>query len=156
MAMYDAVFSPSYALNERIAGVVFEVLPECGLLAAILDREGNCWPSDRDAFEKLNLGETLLCDLQAKVDDGAEPVTTLVGDVSVTMAQLVTDNTNCGYLLLAVSRCGSESIPAGFDMIETIISLITLTARLVEKDTLLGEAQMKCYSVYGTVEAPAN
>ena len=156
MAMYDAVFSPSYALNERIAGVIFEVLPECGLLAAILDREGNCWSSDPEGFEKLNLNEALLCDLQAKVDDGAEPAATQVGDVSVTMAQLATERTNCGYLLLAVSRYGSEAMPAGFDMIETIINLVTLAARLVEKHSLLDEAQMKCYSVYGTAEAPVN
>jgi hypothetical protein len=156
MAIYDTVFSPDYALNERIARAVFEVFPECGLLVAILDREGNCWSSDPEAFGKLNLTEGLLCDLQAKVDDGAEPTATQVGDASVTMAQLATEHTNCGYLLLAISRCGQESIPVSFDMVEAIVGLITLVAGFVEKEGLLGEAQMKFLSVYGTAGAPVN
>lgn len=156
MEMYDTMFSANYALNERIASQVFEVLPESSPLMAIIDRDGHYWPSDTEAFEKLNLSEALLSDLQVKVDDGAEPATTQVGDASVTMVQLATEHTNCGYLLLAAYRCGSESIPAGVDMIETLVSLVTLAARFVEKDGLLGEAQRKCYSLYGTTDAPAN
>ncbi len=156
MEMYDAMFSANYALNGRIASQVFEGLPECSPVMAILDRDGNCWPSDAEAFDRLNLSEALLSDLQVKVDDGAEPATTQAGDVSVTMVQLATEHTNCGYLLIAACRTGSDSTPAGFDMIETLVSLITLVAGLIEKEGLLGEAQMRCYSVYGTAEAPAN
>ncbi|MBN1360924.1 MAG: hypothetical protein JW993_10045 [Sedimentisphaerales bacterium] len=156
MEMYDAMFSASFALNERIASAVFEVLPECAPLVAIVDRDGNCWPSDSEAFEKLNLSETLLSDLRAQVDDGVEPATAQVGDAAVTMVQLSTEHTNCGYLVLAIGRAGSDSIPAGLGAIETIVALIALAARLVEKESLLGEAQIKCYSVYGTAQAPAN
>ena len=156
MEMYDAMFSSGYVLNERIARQVFEVLPECGPVLVMMDRDGNCWPSDPEAFEKLNLTEVVLDDLRAKVDDGADPVVTQVGDVGVTMAQLATEHTNCGYVVIAVSRCGSESIPASLDMIETLISLVTLTARLIERNSLLNDAQVKCYSVYGGLEAPVN
>jgi hypothetical protein len=154
--MYDEMFSSSYALNERIAREVVGTLPDSSLVLAIMDREGNCWSSDPESFEKLSLADGVLDDLRAKVDDGADPAVTQVGDVGVTMAQLATDLTNCGYVVVAVSRCGSESIPASLDMIETLISLVTLAARLIEKNSLLNEAQVKCYSVYGGLEAPAN
>ncbi len=154
--MYDAMFSSGYVLNERIARQVFEVLPEGGPVLVIMDRDGNCWPSDPEAFERFNFSEALLDDLRAKVDDGADPAVTQVGDCGVTMAQLATEHTNCGYLIIAVSRCGSESVPASLDMIETLISLITLTARLTERNGQVNDAQMKCYSVYGSLEAPVN
>ncbi len=156
MEIYDATFTASYALNEQIARQVFEALPECGLVLAIVDRDGNCWSSDSEAFGKLNLSETLLDDLRAKVDDGAEPAVTQVGDVGVVMAQLATEDTICGYLILAVSRCGSESVQASIDMAEALIGLITLVAKLIERNGLLNDAQMKCYSIYGTAEAPLN
>ena len=156
MQMYDAMFSASYVLNERIAEEVFEVLPECGPLVAIVTRDGHCWPSDAEAFGRLNLSEELLADLQAKVDDGAEPAATQVGDATVTMVQLATEHTNCGYLLLATSRSGPEGPAASWDMTETLASLIGLTAQLIEQDRLLGEVQMKCYGAYHTAHAPAN
>lgn len=156
MQVYDAMFSAGRALNERIARQVFEALPEGAPLVAILDRDGHCWPSDSEAFEKLSLSATLLSDLQAQVDDGAEPVTTQAADASVTMVQLATEQTNCGYLLLAVCRCGSESTMVSLDVIETFVSLIALVARLVEREYLLGERARRDYSVYGAAQTSVN
>ncbi len=156
METCDAVFSASFKLNEGIAGQVFEVLPDNSPLVVIMDRDGHCWPSDSDAFGRLNLDETLLSDLRAQVDDGAEPATAQAGDVGLVMVQLATERTNCGYLLLAACRGGSEPAPASLDGIDVIVALITLVARLVEKEGLLTEAQAKWYSLYGIAAAPAN
>jgi hypothetical protein len=154
--MYDVMFSPGYVLNERIARHVFEALPECGPVLTIMDRGGNCWSSDPEAFDRLNLTEGVLDDLRVRVDDGVDPAVAQVGDASVTMTQLATESTNCGYLIVAFSRGGSESIPASLEVIETLVSLITLAAELIERSSLLNDTQVKCYSAYGSVETPVN
>lgn len=156
MEMYDAMLSSSGALTERIAGEVFSILPEGSPLMVLIDRGGTCWPSNAEAFEKLNVGGDFLADLQARVDDGAEPAVSQIGDVGVTMVQLATERTNCGYLLLVARRNSSDSTPGGLDMTETLVSLIALAAALVERDSLLAEAQVSSYSVYATANAPAN
>jgi hypothetical protein len=141
----DAAFSPTHMLNEQIARQVFDVLPERGPILVIMDRDGNCWPSDSEEFARLNLNDTLLRDLRAKVDDGAEPVITQVGDTSVTVAQLTTDRTNCGYLVIALPRYGPESTLTNIDLVEALLSQITLIARLVEKGSLLNQSHLNSF-----------
>jgi hypothetical protein len=141
----DAAFSATRMLNEQIARQVFDVLPERGPILVIMDRDGNCWPSDSEEFAKLNLNDTLLRDLRAKVDDGAEPVITQVGDTSVTIAQLTTDRTNCGYLVIALPRYGPESTLTNIDLVEALLSQITLIARLVEKGSLLNQSHLNSF-----------
>jgi hypothetical protein len=141
----DAASSATRVLNEQIARQVFDVLPERGPILVIMDRDGNCWPSDSDEFARLNLNDTLLRDLRSKVDDGAEPVITQVGDTSVTIAQLATDRTNCGYLVIALPRYGPESTLTNIDLVEALLSQITLIARLVEKANLLNQSHLNSY-----------
>jgi len=153
----DAMFSSTYVLNEQIARQVFEMLPERGPILVIMDREGNYWPSNSEEFAKLNLNETLLRDLRAKVDDGAEPVITQVGETSVTIAQLATDQTNCGYLVILLPRYSPESALTNIDLVEALLSQITLIARLVEKSSLLNKSHVNHYSsTYGAGAAASN
>jgi hypothetical protein len=142
----DAASSATRVLNEQIARQVFDVLPERGPILVIMDRDGNCWPSDSDEFARLNLNDTLLRDLRSKVDDGAEPVITQVGDTSVTIAQLATDRTNCGYLVIALPRYGPESTLTNIDLVEALLSQITLIARLVEKGSLLNQSHLNGFA----------
>ncbi|MBN2132908.1 MAG: hypothetical protein JW741_25640 [Sedimentisphaerales bacterium] len=147
MDTYDAMFSASYVLNERIARQVFEVLPERAPVVAIIDRQGNCWPSDSEAFARVNLDEAVLHDLRAKVDDGVDPAVVQLGDVSVTAMQLATEQTNCGYVVIALSRSDPKA-PAEADLLETLLSQITLVARLIEAHSLLTQARTEPYSAY--------
>ena len=140
-------FSATYELNEQIARQVFEMLPEGGPFLLIMDRAGNCWPSDSEQFAKLRLDETLLGDLRAKVDDGAEPVITQAGETSLVMAQLATDRTNCGYLMVALPRHSPESTLGGIDLIDALLRQINLIARLIEKNSLLTKAHSRQYSL---------
>jgi len=152
----DAMVSATYVLNEQIAREVFDILPEQGPILAIMDRSGNCWPSDSEAFTKLNLSETLLQDLRAKVDDGAEPVITQAGETSITVAQLATDQTNCGYVVLALPRYSPESALTNIDLVEALLNQITLIARLIEKTSLLNKAHGNPYGAYGGLGAASN
>lgn len=153
----DATFSSTYALNEQIARQVFDMLPERGPILAIMDRNGNYWPSDSEEFAKLSLNETLLQDLRSKVDDGAEPVITQVGEASVTIAQLATDQTNCGYLIIILPQYSPESTLTNIDLVEALLSQITLIARLVEKSSLLNKSHVNHFSgTYGARAAASN
>jgi hypothetical protein len=151
-----ATFSATHLLNEQIAHQVFDVLPEHGPVVIFLDRDGACWPSDPEEFAKLNVSEALLRDLRAKVDDGAEPVITQVGDASVTIAQLSTDRTHCGYVVVAWPRHGPESTLANIDLVEALLNEITLIARLIEKSSLLTRSHVNHYATYSTSPAASN
>jgi len=156
MDMYDSMFSPSYTLIDQIAGQIFDILPERGPIMVIMDRQGNLWPSNPEEFGKLNINESFLRELCAKVDDGAEPVVTQVSDVSITAAQLFTERSNCGYVIIVLPQYNPESTLINIDLIETLLHQTILIAELIEKNNLLHELQTKLYSVYGKSEAPSN
>jgi len=156
MGIHDSLLSPVAALNEQVARQVFELLPERGPVMIIMDREGNCWPSDFERFSELNVSKEFLKEICGKIDDGAEPVVTQANDCSVVAAQLATEQTNCGYVLLAMPQYSPESALANIDLIEILLSQISLIARLIEKNNLLYELQMKQFSVYSGSETPSN
>ena len=156
MDAYDAVFSANLLLNEQIACRVFEALPERGPLIVVLDPTGRCWSSDHDEFTKLNLSEALLNDLRSKVDDGAEPVFTSVGDTSVTVMQLATESTNCGYLLVAVPHCNTEPTQAHLGLAESLLGQIALVADLIERNNRLEEVHRRYVSACDVSEVSVN
>jgi len=151
-----AMVSATHLLNEQIARQVFEILPERGPILILMDRDGSCWSSNPEESAKLNLSETLLRDLRAKVDDGAEPVITQVGDVSVTIAQLSTERTNCGYVVIALARHSPESTLANIDLVEAMLSQITLIARLIEKTSVLTRSHVNHYAACSTSAIASN
>lgn len=152
----NSLLSPVAALNERIARQIFDLLPERGPIMVIMDRDGNCWPSDSEQFAKLNVSKEFLKELCGKVDDGTEPVVTQANDCSIVAAQLATEQTNCGYVLLAMPRYSPESTLINIDLVEVILSQVSLIAKLIEKNNLLYELQMKQFSVYSGSGAPSN
>ena len=156
MDMYDSLFSPSGVLNEQIARQIFDILPEQGPIIVIMDRDGNCWPSDSEEFFKLNIGESLLRELCDKIDDGAEPIVTQANDFSIIAKQLATERTNCGYVIIALPQYSPESTLINIDLIEILLNQIGLIARLIEKNNLLYELQMKQFSLYSQGEIASN
>ena len=156
MNIHESLFSPGFLLTEQIARQIFEVLPEGGATVVIIDREGNNWPSDPEEFAKLNISESFLKELCAKIDDGAEPVVTGANDCSVIAAQLATERSNCGYVIIALPQYSPESILINIDLIEILLNQIGLIAQLIEKNNLLYEVQMKHYRVCGQSEIALN
>jgi len=156
MDMYESLFSPGFVLNEQIARQIFEDLPERGPIMVITDRDGNTWPSNSEEFAKLNISEPFLKELCAKIDDGAEPIVTQANDCSVIAAQLATEQNNCGYVIIALPQYSPESTLINIDLIEMLLNQISLIAKLIEKNNLLYEVQMKHYRVYGQSEIASN
>jgi len=156
MNMHESLFSPGFMLTEQVARQIFEVLPEGGPTIVIIDRGGNSWPSDPEEFAKLNISESFLKELCAKIDDGAEPVVTGADNCSVIAAQLATERSNCGYVIIALPQYSPESILINIDLIEILLNQIGLIAQLIEKNNLLYEVQMKHYRVCGQSEIALN
>jgi Trk K+ transport system NAD-binding subunit len=156
MDMFDSLMSISCRLNEQLGREVFEVLPENGPIIAIINRDGNCWPSDSERFSTLNISEDFFKELCAKVDDGEEPVITEANESSIVAAQLATEKTNCGYLIIALPGYSVESALVNINLIEILLSQISLIAKLIEKNNLLYELQMKQFSEYQLCETPLN
>lgn len=156
MDMYEALSSPGYVLNEQIARQLFDILPERGTFMVIIDKDGHCWPSDSEKFSSLNISEAFLKEACAKIDDGDEPVITQVSDCSIVAAQLTTERTDCGYVIIALPQYSPESTLINIDLIEILLNQIGLIARLIEKNGLLYELQMKQFSVYGQSKMALN
>ena len=156
MNMYDSLFSPSCVLNEQIARQIFDILPEQGPVIVIMDRDRNCWPSNSEKFSELNISEPFLRELCAKIDDGAEPIITQANDCSIVATQLATEQTNCGYVIIALPQYSPESTLINIDLIEMLLNQIGLIAKLIEKNNLLYELQMKHFSEYSQSETASN
>jgi len=156
MNMFDSLFSESCVLNEQIARQVFEIMPERGHLMVIIDREGHCWPSNSEKFSKLNISESFLQELCSRIDDGAEPLVTQTENCSIISTQLVTERTNCGYVMIALTKYTPKSTMANIELIEMLLNQVGLIARLIEKNTLLYELQMKQFSSYRQSEDLTN
>jgi hypothetical protein len=156
MNLHESVTSPGFVLNEQVARQVFEVLPEQGPILLIMDGDGHSWPSDSDEYAKLNINEQFLKELCAKIDDGAEPVVSQIDDCSIVAAQLATERNNCGYVIIALPQYSTESTLINIDLIEMLLSQLNLIAKLIEKNHLLYEVQMKHYRMCGQNEIASN
>ena len=156
MDICDAPVSTTRALTEQIARQLFDVLPERGPVLLIMARDGHCWSSDAEELARLALDPVLLKDPRAKVDDGAEPVVTRIGDTSGTVAQLATDRTNCGYVVVALPKCGAEPTVPHIDLVEVLVNQIALIARLIEQANTIARTQVHCYKGYDVPAVPLN
>jgi len=156
MDIYDSLFPVGCVLNEQIARQIFDILPERGPIIVIMDGDTRCWPSDSEKFAKLSISESFLRELCAKIDDGDEPVVTQAGDCSIIAAQLATERTKCGYVVIALPQYSPESTLVNIDLIEILLNQINLIAKLIEKNNLLYELQMKQFSVYGESTVASN
>ena len=156
MDIYESLCSPDFVLTKQIARQIFEVLPERGPIVVIMDTDGNSQPSDPEEFAKLNISESFLKEVCAKIDDGAEPVVTGADECSVIAAQLATEHSNCGYVIIALPQYSPESTLINIDLIEALLNQISLIAKLIEKNNLLYEVQMKHYRVCGQSEIALN
>ncbi len=137
MDIHDSLFSSSCMLNEQVARQIFEILPEDGPMMVILDRDGNCWPSDTERFMQLNLSEVLVGNLCARIDDGNEPIVTQIDEHSIIATQLATEHANCGYVIIAIPHHSPESTLISSDIIEMVLNQIGLILRLIEKNNTL-------------------
>jgi len=146
MNIYSSLFSPAAMLNEQVARQVFEIISEQGPLVVIMDADGNCWPSNSEKFEKLNLSKQWLTHFCSKINDGVEPVVSHVQNHGIVGSQLVADHTKCGYILMALEEPGPESMLAKMELVEMLLGQFNLIAKLVEKCNSLYQAQAKLCS----------
>lgn len=156
MNIYGSPFSPGCFLNEQIARHIFDILPESGPVIVIMDKNSNCWPSDSEKFSRLNISESLLKEVCAKIDDGAEPIITQANECSIVAAQLTTERTDCGYAMVVLPQYSPESALINIDLVEILLNQVGLIARLIEKNNLLYELQMKRLNTHAQAGTASN
>ena len=146
MDINNAFESFESVLCEQIARHMFEIVDVDGPLVAILDHTGGFRPSDSSRFEELNLSEENLREMCVRIDDGEEPVITQMKECTVILAQLATERTNCGYIVIVLPNATPERAMTDIGLVELVVGQANLTARLVEKNALLYELRWKQYS----------
>lgn len=148
MDICEPQLSRNSVLIEQIAGEIFDILPEDGPIVIIVGRDGRYQVSDSERFSSLDISESFLKGLCATIDDGAEPVVTQVNDFGVVASQLTTEHANCGYAMVVLPQYNSESTLINIGLIEMLLNQIGLIARLVEKNGLAYELQIKQLGMY--------
>jgi hypothetical protein len=156
MNIFDSMFSTSSVLSEQLVPQIFDILPEDGPVMVIMDSDGNLWPSSEEEFSKLSIDVSFLKELCAKVDDGMEPITTQVGNISATAAQLATEQNNYGYVFIVLPQYNPELTLTNIDLIEALLNQTALITDLVEKNNQLLELQLKLESLYHSGITPSN
>lgn len=149
--MNESIY-PSNLLNEQVARHLFEILPESGIVMVILDREGNCWPSNSEEFSKLQLDQSSLRQLCHKIDDGQEPIISQLEQCSIVGSQLATSKINCGYIIIALPLYTPETTLINLEMIEILLNQVNLIARLLEKNNMLYELLLRHHVATGAPE----
>ena len=143
MDIYNAMFSKTFVFNEQIASQIFETIPENGPIVLIVDSDANLWPSDTEQFHNLNISETFIKDLCGRIDDGYEPLIAQENGCCLVASQLVTDRSNCGYIIIALPHDTQESILANINLVEMLLNQFSLIAKLIEKNNHFYEVQAK-------------
>ena len=156
MNIYESLSCPTFRLNEQIARQVFDTIPEGGPLILIMDRHSNRWPSDSEELAKLNINESFLENLCAKIDDGSEPIVTQIHEHSIIATGLATEQSECGYVMIAIPQSSPESTFSNIDLIEMLLNQFSVIAKLIEKNDLLYEVQLKHYRVGGQSAIASN
>jgi hypothetical protein len=156
MNLNESLTSGVFMLNEQVARQVFEILPEQGPILLIMNKDGHVWPSDSEKYAKLNISESFLNELCAKIDDGAEPVVAQIDDCGIVAAQLATERNNCGYAIFVLPQYDPESTLINIDLVEILLGQLNLIVKLIEKNNLLYEVQMKQYRICGQSETALN
>ncbi len=156
MDINKSLCSPAFMLTEQIARQIFEVLPEPGPLIVIMDTDGNIRPSDSEEYARLNISESFLKEVCVTIDDGVEPVITSSNDSSVVAGQLATEESNYGYVFVVLPQYNPESTLLNIDLAEMLLNQIGLIARLIEKNNLHYEVQMKHYRICDQSEIALN
>jgi hypothetical protein len=136
-------FPDASALNEQIAGEIFDILPEDGPIVMIIGRDGSRWLSNSEKSSELDISESFLKGVCAKIDDGAEPVITRINDFGIVAEQLATEQINYGYVIVALPQYSPESVLINIGLIEMLLNQIGLIARLVEQNDMALSASDK-------------
>ena len=156
MNISQSLSSPGFMLTDQITRQIFEVLPERGPLLVIMDTNDNSQSSDPEEFAKLNISESFLKEICVTIDDGAEPVITSSNDCSIIAGQLATEESNYGYVFVVLPQYNPESALLNIDLTEMLLNQIGLIARLIEKNNLHYEVQMKHYRICDQSEIALN
>ncbi len=154
MKMCGSFLYPGSHLTKRIAQQIFDILPEAGLMMAIMDIDGNCWLNNPDRFSELNISGPFLRELCGKVDNGTEPLVTQLNDCSIVAAHLSTERANCGYVIIALPHYTPESTLVNIDLIEVLLHQASLIAELIEKNNLLHKFYSNSCDVLGHSAVP--
>jgi len=143
MDICQSQFLQVSALNEQVAGEIFDILPEDGPIVMIIGRDGSRWLSNSEKLSELDISESFLKGVCAKIDDGAEPVIARINDFGVVAVQLATEQINYGYVIVALPQYSPESVLINIGLIEMLLNQIGLIFRLVEQNDIALSASDK-------------
>jgi len=143
MDICQSQFPQVSALNEQVAGEIFDILPEDGPIVMIIGRDGSRWLSNSEKLSELDISESFLKGVCAKIDDGAEPVIARLNDFGVVAVQLATEQINYGYVIVALPQYSPESVLINIGLIEMLLNQIGLIFRLVEQNDIALSASDK-------------
>jgi len=137
-------------LNEQLARIVSEFIsPDDSPLVAILGPDGLCRINNESVFEQIFADEKLLDRICANIDDGDDPLIVPASGYTIIATQLIAENANCGYLVIALENIGNANQVPNLGLIELLVNQFAAIAELAAKNNRLHHLQLKqlCASV---------
>jgi len=151
MDIYNSLFSSSTMLNEQMARIVSELISPDGPLVAILGPDGLCRVNNESVFGQIFADEAFLDRICANIDDGDDPLIVPVDGFTVIATQLIAENANCGYLIVALEDTSCAGQPPNLSLIGLLVNQFTAIAELAAKNNRLHHLQLKqlCTNIEG-------
>ena len=113
---------------DRLMDELAEIMPEDSISATLMDRAGNTWTSHAGQAPDLESHEFMVQEIMARIDDGEDPVITLINDTCIAAGQVRPGRSNGGYAFLTLPRRTPEILSQDFDIIGLALSQINLMA----------------------------
>ncbi len=121
---------PKTDLCSTLADRIFDIIPDQGLDIAFLDTDGNIHVSDRTCLDELFSDRDHIDHLITRIKDGDDPIISHFGDCGIVASELSAGSTSCGYVFLALPNADGSSTEARMDLVEFILSQLTIIADL--------------------------
>ena len=130
-------------LNEQLARIIFDFTGPDGPLVAILDPDGCYRASDELVFEQIFADESLLEKMCVSIDDGDDPLVVAVDGYVIIATQLIAEDVNCGYLIIALENGDSGNKLPNSGLVELLVNQFMAIASLAAKNNRLHHMQLK-------------
>jgi hypothetical protein len=143
MNIYDSLFSSSAMLNEQLARIIFEFTGPDGPFITILGPDELCRTNNESVFEQIFADKLFLGRICANIDDGNDPLVVPVDGYTIIAAQLIAEDVNCGYLIVALENSGRDDQLPHPGLVELLVNQFTAIAELAAKNNRLHHLQLK-------------
>lgn len=152
--LYKSLISGAETLIGQLEGHLFGMTEPEGPILILVNDQHQFSVSSPGRVGFLHEHPEMLSEICGRIDDGCDPCVWTVDEGSLIGTQLVTETTNCGYLLIFMPGYQHDTIQSNMDLIEMIMAQSQLICHLLEKNNHLYHAKLSEMSERSSLLCP--